>query len=255
MKETFVDIAIPGTPRESYTYQYRGDIGKTLTPGQRCLVPLGRRKAIGYYIRPATDTPSITLKTIIDLLEQESFFERELFNFLVWVSDYYFANIADVLNAAIPPSLRKLKNPSYYPGQNWETVGNISEAIIKMIKTKGYIGSRGAALLEGKYPGLITRLIGEGILRAAYGREKKIAAEEILGNRFDYVRGRTEINTITPNQEQTEAIKDITANLRHFAPFLLYGITGSGKTLIYCHTAREVLKRNKTVLVMVIQAG
>jgi primosomal protein N' (replication factor Y) len=36
-----------------------------------------------------------------------------------------------------------------------------------------------------------------------------------------------------------------------FAPFLLFGVTGSGKTLVYCHAAREAVESGGSVLVMV----
>ncbi len=36
-----------------------------------------------------------------------------------------------------------------------------------------------------------------------------------------------------------------------FTPFLLFGITGSGKTLVYCHAAREAVENGGAVLVMV----
>lgn len=36
-----------------------------------------------------------------------------------------------------------------------------------------------------------------------------------------------------------------------FKPFLLYGVTGSGKTLVYIHTIKKILSKNKTALLLV----
>ncbi|MEZ5360497.1 MAG: primosomal protein N' [Candidatus Zixiibacteriota bacterium] len=36
-----------------------------------------------------------------------------------------------------------------------------------------------------------------------------------------------------------------------FVPFLLFGVTGSGKTLVYCHAAKKAVEAGKSVLVMV----
>ncbi len=56
-----------------------------------------------------------------------------------------------------------------------------------------------------------------------------------------------------PNQEQAEAIRAITAAIRKdcFSPFLLYGVTGSGKTLVYLKAVEEALKAGKKAIFMV----
>lgn len=51
------------------------------------------------------------------------------------------------------------------------------------------------------------------------------------------------------NPEQGEAVAQF-SNAQGFQPFLLYGVTGSGKTEVYLHTVEERLKSGEQVLVL-----
>jgi len=65
-----------------------------------------------------------------------------------------------------------------------------------------------------------------------------------------YIRKRVE--ELTP--EQMSALKEIseaTASLDTLRPFLLQGVTGSGKTEIYLRATEEVIKRGKQAIVLV----
>ncbi len=55
------------------------------------------------------------------------------------------------------------------------------------------------------------------------------------------------------SDEQEKTLAELTPAIRkqQYAPFLLHGITGSGKTEVYLRAAEEVLKLNRTVLVLV----
>lgn len=64
--------------------------------------------------------------------------------------------------------------------------------------------------------------------------------------------GKTKIDKLdkpTLNAEQLEAVAQL-SNAAGFQPFLLYGVTGSGKTEVYLHTVEERLKRGEQVLVL-----
>ncbi len=52
------------------------------------------------------------------------------------------------------------------------------------------------------------------------------------------------------NAEQTSAVEAVSATLGKFAPFLLSGITGSGKTEVYLHVIANALQRNFQALVL-----
>ncbi len=58
----------------------------------------------------------------------------------------------------------------------------------------------------------------------------------------------------TPTDEQAHAVDEITRAMREpgpFTPFLLFGVTGSGKTEVYLRVIAETLAAGKTALVLV----
>ena len=57
------------------------------------------------------------------------------------------------------------------------------------------------------------------------------------------------------SEEQAAAVDAIDAAHGRFAPFLLYGITGSGKTEVYLHTVEHALRRSQRALVLVPEIG
>ncbi len=254
MKETLIKIAVPGTGSRLFTYKDKQTDQHALIPGQRCLVPFGRRKIIGYYIEPAVDSPAMELKSIIAWLEPYSLYTPEMFKFLHWMAEYYLTGIADVLQAALPPEMRKIRKPFYVASGDLalhEKSSDLSPQLLKKILAHGALTGRQAGALEKKTPGLLDRLIADGLLKAQYTSPTALLQKADFSGLFSYIKERTEISGIVPNPEQASAISAISAKTDRYAPFLLFGITGSGKTLVYCHLAQETVSRGQTVLVLV----
>ena len=60
-----------------------------------------------------------------------------------------------------------------------------------------------------------------------------------------------EKSNITLNDEQQNVVNTIVASLDKFTPYLLYGVTGSGKTEVYMRVIEDALQSGKTALMLV----
>jgi primosomal protein N' (replication factor Y) (superfamily II helicase) len=80
-------------------------------------------------------------------------------------------------------------------------------------------------------------------------KKRKAAGEAAAPQSPSYVPGPP------PNPDQAQAIERIGAALGSFRPFLLHGITGSGKTEVYLRLIAEVIARGQQALALVPEIG
>ena len=91
----------------------------------------------------------------------------------------------------------------------------------------------------------LKRLIDKGLLDV---EERQVfrdpfAAYPVMQNRDDH--------TLTKEQEQVIAAVQKAISQHVFTPFLLFGVTGSGKTEVYLRAVEAALHKNRTALVLV----
>ncbi len=94
--------------------------------------------------------------------------------------------------------------------------------------------------VSGVSPAVLKAVADKGIL--------EIYKEKI--NRFD-TSDESSLKEIALSPLQTQAAKEIRDSFRDHAITLLHGVTGSGKTEIYCDLIKEVLQRGNQVLYLV----
>jgi primosomal protein N' (replication factor Y) len=95
------EVAVMAAIRYPLTYRFPHSC--PVSPGQRVLVPLGARKAIGIVLRPTGRlAPGIEVREAFRALDPEPALSAELIKLGLWISDYYLAPPGEVFRAMLP---------------------------------------------------------------------------------------------------------------------------------------------------------
>ena len=284
--EVLYEIAVDAPLVATLTYsQPAGRIEKI--PAGCCVrVPLGNRRAIGYVLGPALPIPagerSFVVKPIAEVLTEAPFFPPSLIPFYRWIARYYLHPIGEVLRTGLPlaptsRSNRQVKakmRPTLLPGpllsplvdgKNAHDIELIvatlqEEAAVTLKKAEiralsffldCYAQAAGQpvarTLVRHRYPGAgprLNRLLELGILEAASERIYR----DPFGEPPDV---HLPPEHLTAEQQQVLAMLLPAMDAAAFAPFLLFGVTGCGKTEVYLRAVQHALAAGKTALVLV----
>jgi primosomal protein N' (replication factor Y) len=102
------EVAVVAPLFKTLTYAEPGEGDRELRPGQRVLVPLGRRLATGYILGPAEDAAGehgYAVKPVAELLDPAPVFPPELIPFYRWIAEYYHFPLGEVIRTALPGGL------------------------------------------------------------------------------------------------------------------------------------------------------
>jgi len=115
-------------------------------------------------------------------------------------------------------------------------------------KVYGYLVENGETSLAA-----LTDAVGEARDAVARLAEKGLVTIDERQVLRDPISGITARETVhAPNEEQSKAIFEINKALSSgaFSPFLLYGVTGSGKTLVYLKILEEAVRLGKKAIIL-----
>lgn len=101
-----VAVVVPLTT--TLTYGQPVEHSDRIDVGRRVLVPLGQRLVTGYILGviepPAEDNgkKKITIRPVVDLLDDDPIFPKSMVAFYRWAADYYHYPIGEVIRTALP---------------------------------------------------------------------------------------------------------------------------------------------------------
>jgi primosomal protein N' (replication factor Y) len=231
------------------------DGGSAVQPGQRVLVPFGRRQAIGIVIARSSSSefePS-RLKPIIRAFEEEAPLPPETLKLLAFCADYYQYPYGQALLAALPSRLREAE-PAALPQR-------MGHALTERARESGpdLIPTR-AALQRKLYEALYERGPLEGVALAEIAAGWRAALRQMQD------KGWIEQKPLGPllsigaeaktapllNPDQQRSVETILAGGTDFRVWLLHGITGSGKTEVYMQLLQAMLHQEGTQALVLV---
>ena len=226
---------------------YRVPEGMSVGPGSVVLAPLGPRQITGIVWEeerlPANDVPDAKLRALVEVLPVPPL-SAPLRRLIEWTSDYYCAPMSAVARMVIS-SGGALKGP-----------GTMTEYRLSGGMPERMTPQREAAIdaLQGEQA-TIRELSGiagvsEGVLRGLVGQGVLEPVSVSIDRPFPAADPDFEVPQLSPDQHEVAGRLVEAVKAREFAPFLLDGVTGSGKTETYFEPMAEALRMGRQVLVL-----
>ncbi|MDH3627672.1 MAG: primosomal protein N' [Acidobacteriota bacterium] len=243
-----VAVALPIPPRRSFTYRVPDRWQHAIAPGVVVRVPFGPRKLRGVVVDvvPAPDDPSIRLRDIAAVLDDPPAFTDELLQLSRFVADYYLCSWGEALEAAMPPPAASARiDHELRRGVGAEP--SFRGGAVRQRQLWSWLPEDGGWRSERQLPGelrpSITALQRRGWI------ERRATEAEAVGS------PQEPTFELSVEQERVLAILGTAIEAGEYAPFLLYGATGSGKTEVYLRSAERTLAAGRSVLYLVPEIG
>jgi primosomal protein N' (replication factor Y) (superfamily II helicase) len=103
----FADVLLPLPLPGYFTYRVPAAISHQMKIGIRVVVPFGPRKIYSALVRRIHHTPpSVQAKYILSAIDESPVVFEKQFEFWEWIADYYLSTAGEVMNVALPPTLK-----------------------------------------------------------------------------------------------------------------------------------------------------
>lgn len=250
-----VDLAIKKKLDYLIPLALRGRVQK----GMRVKVPVRKKEVSGivFEVKEKSDYPSLV--QLISIVDDNPFLDDSLYQLALWLAEYYNIELNRVLTTMLPGSVRK-------------EVGFKEQLFIKRIVSKKIL-QKECAELQRTHPAQAKIL--EQLLVAKQGLflseilektgcskspiltlEKKgfLSLAPLRKDRLVLTSDhffKSDKKQLTPEQERAFAAISVCLTKKKFQTFLLFGVTGSGKTEIYLQAIEKVLEQKQSALLLV----
>jgi primosomal protein N' (replication factor Y) len=225
--------------------------------GARVRVPFGKRRVvIGVVVAvvETTDIPKQRLKPVAQVFDAEPMLSEAILSLLTWAADYYHHPIGEVVAAALPVQLRRresigrgvafwtLTPPGMAADLDELRRAPAQQHVLRALKASPRgLEAPDLAALSPRWRAALGKLVEKGWVEQGERDPRSPGADR---------------STVAPalSEAQQTAVGAVVA-AQGFKPFLLYGITGSGKTEVYLRIVAAVLEGGGQALMLVPEIG
>lgn len=245
------------------TFQYRipERLKGQLKPGIQVTVPLGKsNRPVKAFVLELEDTPAcdpVKIKEIVDVLRDAVPVESQLIELAFWMKRQYGAAMIQCLKTVLPVAkkIRPVEKKEIARKADSDTYQAFLEGCRRK-NQKARVRLLEAIPEEGVVPyELVSQKlhVTASVIRSL---EQKGIIQVFVKNvdRNPFRKERQGEECLALNETQKEAVEQLLEEFYRPAekrPCLLYGITGSGKTLVYMELIEAVRRQGKQAIVLI----
>jgi len=261
MPARLIEVAIPVPLFQTFTYALPTQTTNPVAVGSRVLVPFRKKRAIGIVVAVGVQPPARgVVKEILDVPDATPAVGESILVLCRWMAEYYVVPIGLAIRAVLPVLLTGAGEPR--PTRKTRRVlrvrGDIptllqrekafarapqQRAVFELLESLG-----GTSTVEhvveqlGCSPSVIKALEKRALV--------SIESEEVDRDPFAQ-RARGPVHRHVLTDAQQHAVERL-STAKPGETFVLHGVTGSGKTLVYIELLRHVVDaRGQTAIVLV----
>jgi len=253
--EVIIDTSVKSL-NKTFDYEIPTDLSDKVIVGSRVFVPFGNQKNLeeGIVVK-IKEMSEYKVKEIKGLQKEQ--IKSEYISLAKWMSYRYFCNIAECLKLMLPPGrttkdiTKRVNEKTVNCFEINKSEDEIREALdnnlIRSEKQKNvleYLLNNGKStmsdiqLFNDASLAVVNSLVKKGFVR------KEI--EKVSRNPFVHKIGVKSVDLELTNEQQLAY-----NSIKNSGEYLLYGITGSGKTEIYLQLIQKMIKQGKSSIMLV----
>ena len=226
---------------------YRVPDGMTVEPGNVVIAPLGPRQITGIVWEeerlPANDVPDSKLRPLVEVLPVRPL-SAPLRRLIEWTADYYCAPLSSVARMVIS-SGGALGGPTNMT--EYRLSGGMPERMtpqreVAMEALEGEQATiRELSAIAGVSEGVLRGLVNQGVIEPV---------SVAIDRPFEPADPNYDVPELSGDQQEVAERLVAAVRAERFAPFLIDGVTGSGKTEVYFEPMAEAVRMGRQVLVL-----
>jgi len=234
---------------KAFTYKIPDDLKSRIKIGMKVLVPFNTKLVHGIVLNISDSyTDLYELKEIARLEDEYLILNKELLELGKYLKELTLCNLITAYQTMLPSALKiKDQKKDYNLYEQFVSLNKSPKEVLEFIETH-----------RGKKVLILEKLLDEEEINKKELDSASVRELEKLGlikiekrKKYRIIAKEIKSDDKILNEEQKKVFEEIKISLNTNKTFLLKGVTGSGKTLVYINLIKEVIKSGKTALLLV----
>ena len=240
LADVLVEV-VSKTTDKTFTYHIPNDMNALV--GMRVLVPFGSRSIEGFIVRIYDEVKlDYEVKDIIKLVDDRPVLNEEMLDLGKYISKKTLSPLTKAYQTMLPSALKARKKT------------NINKKFVKCLRI----------IKEGKFTSKQQEVFDyvknhKDALKSEVNKISLSVCKTLIKNGYleefdkEVYRLLDDVKIERQDYVLTDEQKNVLESVRFdkFKPYLLHGVTGSGKTLVYIKLIEKVLKQGKEAILLV----